>query len=200
MRITLKNIGKRTVYVAVAALIAGTGITAGVFAAIPDSNTGTIAGCRSTVSGALRAIDAQAGGTCGLLEAPISMLSPATGTDNASALLRLKPNPADADNYVIDTTRSRNIVKADTIADPNPENTGYRAICVEVKFDPEVTILTGDQGVGGGGASLQFLTINQSATAAAEIEYMCESSDYNAVAYLNPYSTPAVPQSIWFSK
>ncbi len=199
MRQALKNLGKKTAYILSAAIIAGVGAAAGAFAAIPNSSTGVIAGCRSTVNGALRAIDAQAGATCGLLEVPISVAAPESTVDKSSALLRLKPDPQDANNYVIDTTRSRNIVKIDTIADPDPNNIGYRAICIEVKFNPEVSITTVDQGQVGGGSALQLTLKSQSSFAPQAINYYCGSSDYNVVTYLNPSSPAAVHQSIWFS-
>ena len=52
-------------------LLAGVG--AGVsYAAIPDSGTGVISGCYSTVTGAVKVIDAQSGQSCGLLQKPLN--------------------------------------------------------------------------------------------------------------------------------
>lgn len=200
MIVMLKKIGKKSVSVVTAAVVAGVGVAAVTFAAIPNSNTGVIAGCRSTVNGTLRAIDTQAGATCGLLEAPISIAAPEVAADNSSALLRLKPDPQNQNNYVIDTARSRNITKVDTIADPDPNNTGYRALCIEVKFDPEVSITTPDQGQVGGSPALSLTLEGQSSIAPQEINYYCGSNDYNAVTYLNPNSPTAISQSIWFSE
>lgn len=200
MIVMLKSIGKKTVYVAMAAVVGGVGMAAVAFAAIPHSDTGVIAGCRSTVSGALRAIDAQSGATCGLLEAPISIAAPEAAAEKSSALLRLKPDPQDPDNYVMDTARSRNVVQVDTIVDPDPNNTGYRAVCIEIKFDPEVSVTTVDQGQVGISSSLMMTLEGQSSTAPQEINYYCGSNDYNAVAYLNPGSSTAISQSIWFSE
>lgn len=203
MKVSLRLIGKKAALVVVAAVLAGTGITAGVFAAIPHSTTGEIAGCRNTATGGLRAIDAQAGVSCGLLEAPISIASPVAAPDGVSALLRLKPNPSDADNYVMDAARSRNIVKVDTVADPNPENTDYRTLCMQVAFDPEMSVATPDYasiGIGGGNAALQLTLIHQSSTFAEEVEYACGSDDYNAISYLNPGMSSVIAQSVFFSR
>lgn len=203
MKVSFKSMGQKTILVVAAAVLAGTGATVGVFAAIPHSTTGVIAGCRSTVTGALRVIDAEASASCGLLEAPISIASPVAAPDGVSAMLRLKPNPSDADNYIMDTARSRNIIKADTVADPNPENTDYRTLCMQVTFDPEMSVATPDHasiGAGGGGPILQITLINQSSTFAEEVDYACGSDDYNAIAYLNPGMFSVIPQSVFFSK
>ena len=100
----------------------------------------------------------------------------------------------------MDTARSRNIVKADTFDDPNPENTDYRAICVEVEFTPEVSMTTVDQGLAGISPALQFSLLNQSSSIPEAIEYYCDSDDYNALMMLGPDMTFAVAQSVWFSK
>lgn len=203
MKQSLKVLGKKTILVVVAAVLAGTGATVGVFAAIPHSTTGVIAGCRSTATGGLRAIDAQGGAVCGLLEVPISIASPVAGPDSVSAMLRLKPDPSDTDNYILDTGRSRNIVKVDTFVDPNPENIGYRTLCIEVAFDPEMSVSTIDQGSGigmGNGQALQLKLKYQSPTFLEEVEYACGSDDYNVITYLSPEMSVAIPQSVFLSK
>lgn len=58
---------------AVAATALGAAVGSGVaYAAIPDSGTGVISGCYSTITGAVKVIDAQSGKTCGVLEKPLS--------------------------------------------------------------------------------------------------------------------------------
>lgn len=61
----MKNyFNKRVAIVVFAGAVIGSLVTTGVFAAIPNSNTGVISACRDNVTGALRAIDTQSGATC----------------------------------------------------------------------------------------------------------------------------------------
>ena len=133
MNMSLKSLSKRSLLVVLASLLVGSGLTAAVFAAIPNNATGVISACRSNFNGSLRAIDAQSGATCNGLESALSW-----GSDNGqSALLALKgvSSPQGDVSVVVDESVTRNIV-ADKKIDPNPENGGRVVFCLKVKFTP----------------------------------------------------------------
>lgn len=199
MKQLLKSLGKKTALVAITALFAGVATTAAVFAAIPNSSTGLISACRNNLTGALRAIDAQVGATCGFGSTALSWPSTNTGDGDSthSALLRLKPDPSDPANYVIDNTRSRNVLDVKTVADPNPENADYRSLCVKLTFTPEVKVV-GSVDVLGGGSLTNISIVTDGEATAGGITGVC-GSGYHGIAFLNPNSGDAVGRSFFFS-
>lgn len=180
-----------------AAVVAGSGATVAVFAAIPHSTTGIISACRANSDGAMRVIDAQAGAVCEETETAINWASAGDGDSTHSASLRLEPNPGDATNYVMNPARSRNIVQVTTKEDVN--NPGYRAVCIQAAFDPEHTrsTETSQPGIGMGG-TLAIELRTQEGYSAQAIDYYC-GTEYNAIAYLHPGSGDAISQSVFFS-
>jgi hypothetical protein len=64
MKKMLKVFNFKVGLVVFAAIIIGSVVTVGVFAAIPNSSTGIITACRANNDGSLRAIDAQNGAAC----------------------------------------------------------------------------------------------------------------------------------------
>jgi hypothetical protein len=202
MKQLLKAVSKKTGLVAITAMLVGAGATAGVFAAIPDSNTGIISGCRNTTSGVLRAIDAQSNEACDSSETPISIASASAIPAQTSAMLRLIPDPNNSQKFLFDTGRSRNIVKFDIKDDPNPDNaaTGYSTACLQLAFTPEMSIGSVDDGLVGVGNNnaLKFNQTWEQATNQAALDYYC-GSDYNAFAAITP-ATAVIGQSILFTK
>jgi hypothetical protein len=202
MKHLLKAVSKKTGLVAIIAMLVGAGATAGVFAAIPDSNTGIISGCRNTASGALRAIDAQNSETCDSSETPISVASASAIPAPTSAMLRLALDPNNSHKFLMDTGRSRNIVKFDIKDDPDPDNAaaGYQTACLQVAFMPEMTLGSVDNGLVGVGnnETLKFNMTWQASTNQAALDYYC-GADYNAFASISS-DTPMLGQSILFTK
>lgn len=198
MKLSFKSIGKNLTMIAAAAVVAGSGATVAVFAAIPHSTTGVISACRANADGAIRVIDAEASATCEASETPISWVSAADGDSTHSALLRLEPNSEDATNYVMNSTRSRNIVQVTTREDEN--NPGYRALCIQVAFNPEEIHSTQatQVGIGGGNPMLPIELRSQGDSNGEVIDYYC-GTEYNAIAYLYPEMGNVTAQSVRFS-
>lgn len=197
MSISFKGIGKNVMLVGVAALVAGSGATAVVFAAIPHSTTKVISACRANDNGAIRVIDAQAGATCEETETALNWASAGDGDSTHSASLRLVPDPQDSTNFVMSPQRSRNIVQVTTKEDVN--NPGYRTLCIQVTFDPEHTRSTQAAQVGMGSGGLLSIDLrSQEGYYAQAIDYYC-GSEYNAIAYLYPGSGDVTAQSVFFS-
>ena len=198
MKLSLKALGKKTLLVAVAALFGGAVTTVAVFAAIPNSSTGLISACRNNLTGALRAIDAQSGATCGFGSTGLSWPSTSTGDGDSthSALLRVEASLADPTDYVMDPARSRNIVDAKMVYDTTPGSEG-KSLCIKVAFTPEVKVISATEQVGMI-PTLDVKIPNQGMGILEAITYTC-GSGYNAVAFLNPSSGNANPQSIFFS-
>ncbi len=183
--------------VGAATLLAGSGATVAVFAAIPHSTTGVISACRANADGAIRVIDAEAGATCEETETALSWASAGDGDSTHSASLRLVPNPEDPTNFVMSPERSRNIVQVTTKEDVN--NPGYRALCIQVAFSPEHTRSTQAAQVGmATGAVLPIDLRSQEGYYGQAIDYYC-GTEYNAIAYLYPGSGDVVVQSVFFS-
>lgn len=197
MKLSFKGISKNAMLVAAAAVLAGSGATAAVFAAVPHSVTGVISACRANSNGAIRVIDAQAGATCEETETAMNWASAADGDSTHSASLRVEPDPEDATSYVMNPARSRNIVKAMVKEDVN--NPDYRALCVQVNFSPEHTRTTQAAQVGiGNSMALQLDLRSQGGYYVDALDYYC-GTEYNAIAYMYPGQGDVTAQSIFFS-
>lgn len=197
MKLSFKGVSKNLTLVIAAAVLAGSGATAVVFAAIPNSTTGVISACRANSDGAMRVIDAQAGATCEETETAINWASAGDGDSTHSASLRLEPNPEDSTSYVMSPARSRNIVQAVVKQDVN--NPDYRALCVQVNFSPEHTRSTQAAQVGmGNSTALQLDLRSQGGYYADALDYYC-GAEYNAIAYIYPGQGDVTAQSIFFS-
>jgi len=194
MNIPFKHLTKKVTLGAVAALIAGTGATA-AFAAIPHSTTGVISACRANADGAIRVIDAEASATCSGSETAMSWVSANDGDSSHSALARLEADSQDANNYVLNTTRSRNVVDVKTVNDP--ENEGYRVLCIKLTFNPEVLDITSTIQAGMS-STLALEMRSQGGSTGDAIDYYC-GNDYHVFTALNPDSGIAVNQSISFT-
>jgi len=135
-----KVFSKKLVLASVASLIIGVGVTVVAFAAIPDSNTKVITACRNNFSGALKAIDAQNGATCGLFETSLSWsgdLTPSSSGGAKTAVFHLTEDSSDPDfAYVYNPDLSRGIVGVKKLVANNPINnpTDNRGYCLDLDF------------------------------------------------------------------
>lgn len=203
MRQLVRNITKKTVMVAVAALVVGSCMTVGVFAAIPHSVTGVISACQSTVNGALRVIDTQSGASCGLLETALSWNS----RDTTTALVRFNKNPSDPDNLIFDAANSRNVIQAGVTTMPtNPEDPEYveKNICMQIIFSPQIAsttrVYSGGLGTTGQTTASEPYYASMGQEAAEYIESRC-GAGYNASAtYAQGNVGDAQPIRYFFSK
>lgn len=198
MKISLKTIGKKAALGMTAAVVAVTGATAAVFAQIPHSTTGVISACRANSDGTVRLIDTQANGVCEQDETAVSWASAGDGDSSHSALARLVPNPQDPLNYVLDSTRSRNVVNVKTV-DLDPENSIYRMLCIQLTFSPE----TSDAAAGIDGAiilgqqAVEPMLKAQGGWFEENVVSAC-GSEYHVGVYM--YDTnPVGPQAISFA-
>lgn len=190
MKQFIKKIGKKTALVVVSALIAGTGATMAAFAAIPHSTTGVIAGCYTNATGAMRVIDTENSATCDGSETAVSWSS--ATTDGNTAALRLEADPNDETNYVMNSSRSRNVLAVNTI-DLNDN----RYLCIKVAFRPEVKVVNSDNDQMGGGATIDLRVPAPGSDFAAGVEGLC-GTGYNVISFLTSGS-PVNSQSILFS-
>lgn len=131
---------RKLVAVGLSSLVVGIGATVGVFAAIPDSNTKLITACRNNFSGALKAIDAQSGASCGLFETSLvwsgDLTSPSSG-GSKTAVFHATPDTSDPDfTYVYNPTFSRGILEVKKLVANDPVNNpgDFRGYCLELGF------------------------------------------------------------------
>lgn len=195
MKLSFKQTTKHIVLVIAAAVIAGSGATIGVFAAIPHSTTGVISACRDNTTGAVRVIDAEASESCTGSETALSWDS----TDRHSALARFDVDAENSAAIVYNAARSRNIVKADIVN--WDESTKY--ICIEAKFSPETTSMTqGDASGMAMSASISNVRLaSQGSMSTAMINYYCAggTGGYNAFAKYDTTLPTATASSISFA-
>ncbi len=191
MKQIIKKIGKKTALVIVSALLAGTGATMAAFAAIPHSSTGLVAGCYTNATGAVRVIDAEANDTCTGNETGLSWST--STSDSSSAMLRLVPDPNDNLTYVMDTSRSRNVLDVHTL-----ELEGNKYLCVKVAFRPEIKIVNSETDGVGGGSQIDLIIPMQGSDFAAGLETLC-GAGFNAISFITS-GNPVTPQSIFLTK
>lgn len=196
MKEIIKKLGKNTVFVVIAALLAGSSLTVGVFAAIPHSTTGVITACRTNLTGALRIIDAESGATCNGLETTLSWGT--ASSDTNSALLQLDPDPSHDYTYVMNAGHSRNILDVKTVDDPDPGNTDAKYLCIKVAFNPEMKTAGAATQQLGGGAAIDIKLASDSSTMASGITTLC-GSGYNALTFLDVNTEVTLTQKVFFT-
>lgn len=191
MKVSFKNISKKIALGVSSALVAVSGATAGVFAAIPHSTTGIISACRANSDGTVRLIDTQAGASCNGSETAISW---ASGDSSHSALLRINPDPENPRNFVMDSARSRNVVNFKVEVDP--EDPLSKSACVQLTFNAEMSeVRLAAPGSIGMGPQIAAYLRSDSTSNAEWIDYIC-GSNYNAII---PFYTSAYVESHVFS-
>lgn len=139
----MKNFfSRKLLAVGLGSLMLVAGVTVGVFAAIPDSNTKLITACRNNFSGALKAIDAQNGATCGLFETSLSwsgdITPPSSGGGVETAVFHPSPDSSEPGfNIVYNPTFSRGIINLKKLVANDPINNpdDVRGYCIELGFD-----------------------------------------------------------------
>lgn len=136
-----KFMRKHLLAIGVGAIVLVATTTIGVFAAIPDSVTGRITGCRNNNTSTLKVIDAQNGATCSANETMLSWWSTGATTNTnptpKTAIFHLTADSSDPDfNHVYDPTLSRGIIAAKKLVANDPVNnpTDNRGYCVELGF------------------------------------------------------------------
>ncbi|HSX28690.1 MAG TPA: hypothetical protein VLF60_04550 [Candidatus Saccharimonadales bacterium] len=172
-KLPIKSVSQkgRFVLAVVIGAVVGGASTAIVQAAIPSSN-GTISGCYSKVTGALKVKDTEAGQTCTGLENSISWPSQGGGSQQAISYVRLNADGT------LDTSYSRGVQTADLVPIPNSDPIVYN-LCLKMSTTPKAALKNGTHY---GGLPLAAGDPNQ----ASEIQDSC-GSGYNAeLASLSP--------------
>lgn len=109
----------------IVAMMVGAISTTVVRAAIPDTS-GLIHGCRTTVTGSLRVVDSETGGTCSPAEVPLNWNE--TGISSTQNLYHI--TLADG---AVDVSRSTGIVSMANTTLPGDQN----YVCLDLSFTPK---------------------------------------------------------------
>jgi hypothetical protein len=202
---------------AAGAAVVMAGIGAGVsYAAIPDSGTGVISGCYSTVTGTVKVIDAQSGKTCGLLEksltwnqlGPIGATGPvgpagAAGSVGATGAQGPKGDTGDAGPQGDTGAQGPKGAQGNTGSAGSNGVSGTAVSFYNIKSTEATSSYdggfsyalchTGDVVVGGGAASVVALTLSAPIYAFTDSAGNLEFDSYDG-----PNNTPpATPYNAW---